>query len=113
MGVKDLADIEYAKVSPQTVGGIENPAVYYPTLYGAPDGITLYTYYDNICYGFVTGENVVTSTANMSFTARAAGARRYFEITFPLLPVSSFTVKMQIFRALRYASLKLPVSAIL
>ena len=65
MGVRNLSDIENATISPQIVDGIDNPAVYYPTLYGAPDGITLYTYYDNTCYGFVTGKNVVTSTANM------------------------------------------------
>ncbi len=86
MGVKDLADIEYAKVSPQTVGGIENPAVYYPTLYGAPDGITLYTYYDNICYGFVTGENVVTSTANMAlYSNELLVPDDIFEINFSIV----------------------------
>lgn len=65
LGVDDIADIS-AAVDPEAVSGIENPAVYCPTLYGAPDGIVVYARYDGTAYGFTTGSRVVSSAAQMA-----------------------------------------------
>lgn len=65
LGVSDIADIS-AEVDPASVDGVENPAVYYPTLYGAPDGITAFARYNGKVYGFTTGARVVSNAATIA-----------------------------------------------
>ncbi len=65
MGIDDESDI-LSVVDPQEIDGIQNPAVYYPTLYGAPDGIVVYAKYNGSVYGFTTGNRVVSNVPTMA-----------------------------------------------
>ena len=67
MGVDNIADIS-AEVDPQQVDGIEAPSVYYPSLYGAPDGIVAIARYGGKPYGFTTGSRVASNAATMAVT---------------------------------------------
>ena len=67
MGVDNIADIS-AEVDPQQVDGIEAPSVYYPSLYGAPDGIVVIARYGGKPYGFTTGSRVASNVATMAVT---------------------------------------------
>ena len=58
-----------AEVDPQQVDGIETPSVYYPSLYGAPDGIVAVARYGGKPYGFTTGSRVVSNVTTMAATS--------------------------------------------
>ena len=60
IGVKDVADVANAKTVADTV--------YYPSLYGAPNGIKAVTYYDGEAIIFETGKNSASSPAEVTFT---------------------------------------------
>ncbi len=60
MGVKDMTDVANAKTS---IDGIDDAALYYPSLYAQPNGIEVVTYYDGMPIKFTTGKNVVSSQA--------------------------------------------------
>jgi len=64
IGVDDVNDIDSANMN-KTVADIKDATLYYPSLYGAPSGITVYAYYDGGICSFVTGKNVATSFASM------------------------------------------------
>ncbi len=62
MGVKDVADINNTVDCP-----VADATVYYPTLYAAPNGIEVVTYYDGKPVKFTTGVNVATSNGMLGF----------------------------------------------
>ncbi|MBP3498161.1 MAG: hypothetical protein J6K33_10060, partial [Alistipes sp.] len=62
MGVKDIYDIDCL-----TDTGYEDATVYYPSLYGAPNGIEVITYFNNGPVKFTTGKNVATSNGMLGF----------------------------------------------
>lgn len=68
IGVDNISDIS-AEVDPQQVDGIETPSVYYPSLYGAPDGIVAVARYGGKPYGFTTGSRVVSNVTTMAATS--------------------------------------------
>ena len=60
MGVNSLSDVENAKTY--------NASVYYPTLYGASNGIKVIAYDNGVPYVFETGRGVVTTDGQFTFS---------------------------------------------
>ena len=60
MGVESLSDVENAKTY--------NASVYYPTLYGASNGIKVIAYDGGVPYVFETGRGVVTTDGQFTFS---------------------------------------------
>ena len=65
MGIKTAEDAA-APAAAESGLNIDDPAIYYSSLYGAPAGIKVISYYGGKAVAFVTGENVVTSHAEMA-----------------------------------------------
>ncbi len=64
MGIKDEADITSPDMN-KTLEGIDDATLYYPSLYGAPNGIEVISYYDGMPVKFTTGKDVAASSGEM------------------------------------------------
>ncbi len=64
IGIKDVADIGSADTN-TTLEGIDDATLWYPSLYGAPNGIKVISYYDGKPVEFTTGVNVASSAGEM------------------------------------------------
>ncbi len=64
MGVKNVTDVTSATIN-SSLSGIGAPTLWYPSLYGASNGIEVVSYYKNTPVKFVTGQNVAKSIAEM------------------------------------------------